>query len=525
MQSIRRNISFCSLIALLISCDCFVTSLSALAAEKPELTRLLPAGMQSNKATTVTATGKFPVWPLTVWCDTDQISWKPLEKAGEFEVMVSDSAVPGVHWIRLYEPNGATVIKPFIVGKLTESLEVEPNDQNSQVQPLSSLPITINGVLEKAGDIDLVAVELKKGQSIFASVVANEHLKSPVDMCIQVVSDKGVVLDQNHDQLGLDPAIRFQASQDGVVSFRLFGFPESPDSTIGYAGRNDFVYRLTIADQIENIPTPFDPVDQSAGMKAIAIESSSRENPVVIELPCSVTGTLKNPKQQDYLRFHSAKDVSWAIDLHGRSIGSAIDGVVIVKNTEGKVLLEKDDSDKVADPRFVWKSPADADYLIAIKDLYGFFGEDYFYRIDIQSPQPDYELTLNADLVQGEVGKEIEIPVNIQRKNDFNDEIQISVEGLQETVQAPPVISKKGDETAKLVKLKLTVTAPLQSALRIIGRPEKQDNAPGSPVSSTTPAPAEPSTTTVPVTPLIDFTRTASGPQSQQHVWLSVTSP
>ncbi len=165
------------------------------------------------------------------------ISWKPLEKAGEFEVTASPDAPVGVHWIRIHESGGATVIKPFIIGTIAEKLEAEPNDQLDQSQLVDSLPVTINGVLEKAGDIDSATVELKQGQHLFAACTANQLLQSQVDMGMQIVDLKGNILGQNHDHFGLDPFIEFVAPYEGRFIIRVFGFPETADSTIGYAGR------------------------------------------------------------------------------------------------------------------------------------------------------------------------------------------------------------------------------------------------------------------------------------------------
>ena len=44
------------------------------------------------------------------------------------------------------------------------------------------------------------------------------------------------MLAQNNDYHGLDPQVRLPVPEDGTYIVRMFAFPATPDSSIGFAG-------------------------------------------------------------------------------------------------------------------------------------------------------------------------------------------------------------------------------------------------------------------------------------------------
>ena len=125
-------------------------------------------------------------------------------------------------------------------------MEQEPNDDPKKPQWLPTSQRTVNGRLEKPGDVDCFAVKLTKGQTLVASLLANRVLASPMDGILQIVSPEGFVLAENNDYHDLDPQIVFGVPAVGTYVVRLFAFPSTPDSTIRFAGAETFIYRLTL---------------------------------------------------------------------------------------------------------------------------------------------------------------------------------------------------------------------------------------------------------------------------------------
>src|SRR5689334_4854473 len=123
-------------------------------AAPPTLTYLYPAGAQQGKTVEVAAGGTFARWPVHVWTDRKGVEIKPAKDKGKLTVTSAAWAAPGVCWVRLHDEQGASELRPFILGTLPEVMEKEPNDEPAKPQTLASQPVLINGRLDKAGDVD-----------------------------------------------------------------------------------------------------------------------------------------------------------------------------------------------------------------------------------------------------------------------------------------------------------------------------------------------------------------------------------
>src|SRR5262249_4814237 len=158
-------------------------------------------------------------------------------------------AEPGVRWLRASNDDGGSNLRPFFVGMIPEIAEKEPNDDFKKAQAIEVPAVTVNGRLGEPGDVDCVAMQVKKGETLVASVEANQPARSPMDAILQVVSVDGFVLDENHDYHGLDPQLAFTAPKEGTFVVRVFAFPSNPDSSIRFFGSEACVYRLTLATE------------------------------------------------------------------------------------------------------------------------------------------------------------------------------------------------------------------------------------------------------------------------------------
>jgi hypothetical protein len=227
-------------------------------AAPPKLNYLFPAGGQRGQSVTITANGEFSNWPPAAWVDRPGVAVTPDRDKGKLNVEIDKDAGPGIYWLRLYDGEGATQLKPLVVGTLAEVAEAETNDLPDKPQEVEPR-VVINGKLAKQGDVDGYRLPLKQGQTLVASVQANSTLGSPMDSVLQVCElieradatsqtrkTEAYVVTQNHDAIGLDPQLAFTAPRDGAYLVRLFAFPSTPDSSIRFAGAETFIYRLTL---------------------------------------------------------------------------------------------------------------------------------------------------------------------------------------------------------------------------------------------------------------------------------------
>lgn len=217
-------------------------STSSLSADPPTLEYLFPGGGARGSQVTVQCKGKFD-WPVLV--DAPGLQVAVSDQAGQIQITIPGDLATDRVWLRLYDASGASEPAPFLISGTPEILESEPNDSPAQAQSDMNLPTVVNGVL-KGADTDTYAVPLQAGQTLVAAVDAHTRLGSPIDAVLQIANSQGVVLADNHDWLGLDPLVSFQATSAGLYLVRVFGFLAQPNQSIALQGGANCVYRLTM---------------------------------------------------------------------------------------------------------------------------------------------------------------------------------------------------------------------------------------------------------------------------------------
>ncbi len=536
-----------------VGCACILLTSASAQAAPPTWTYLFPAGAQRGQTVWVTAGGSFDPWPVQAWVDGAGVVVQPAKDKGKLAIAVAPDAVPGIYWMRLYNEQGASAPRPFVVGTLPEVLEQEPNDDPKKPRVLDSSQVTVNGRLERMGDVDGFAVKLRKGQTLVASLRANRVLGSPMDAVLQMVSADGFVLEQNNDYHDLDPQLLFSAPADGIYLIRTFAFPATPDSSIRFAGGELYIYRLTLTtggflDHIYplavsrshpaavvpfgwNIPeaakklsvqlaanaaeaSVFHPqLANTARLRvephptAVESEPNDAQHPQRIELPTSITGRIESPGDVDVYQFQAKKEQKLFFQVEARRLGSPLDPVLRVTDAAGKTLLQVDDTGPARtasrDAELPFTVPQDGTYHVEVRDLHAQGEPRSVYRLRAVLAEPDYELTVASDRFVGTAGKPLDIPVRIDRRNGLEREIEITAEGLPAGVTVVPVVSTPTGSAAKSVTLRLTApTGPASAPIRILGRVK-----------------SEPERTRLASTPIPGFNA------STTRFWLTVAKP
>ena len=152
---------------------------------RPTLTYFFPATAGQGQELEITAGGTFKDWPVQVRVEGRGLTLEPAEEKGKFTLKVEPDATPGRRLIRLYNEAGASELKPFTIGTLSEIAEQEPNDEPTKPHKLDTLPVAVYGRLAKRGDVDTFAIELTSGQTLVAALDA-QRLGSPMDGVLQL---------------------------------------------------------------------------------------------------------------------------------------------------------------------------------------------------------------------------------------------------------------------------------------------------------------------------------------------------
>ncbi len=506
----RDRGSFCRLGILLASA--VLLSESDAPAAEPTVTRIYPAGAQVGKTTTITVTSTPADKHLQVWCDRDDVIFKPGEKPTQYQVTVKTRATPGLCWLRFYNAEGSTDVRPFLVGEIPEVNEAEPNNRANEATAADSLPMTANGVLEKSADVDCFRFDAVAGQTVVASITAQQRLGSPVDCVLQLVSPDGFVLSQNDDDYGNDPLIAYTVKSTGTYIARVFGFPEKPNSTVNFSGNASYVYRLHLTNKsfldhthplavyrdkqgeltatgwgldeaLKVTPT----LREGRDAAEVALPGGNWRELPIIELPVqleaaaksritigsAVSGVLSKANERDKYTFAAKKQDNLKFRCQSRSLGQPTDPVVRIVNEEGTTLKEFDDIARYKeDVDATYRIPADGEYTLEVRDRFDDGGWRFAYVLSVEKYEPDFSLSLAASRFVLKPDKPVEIPVTINRQN-FAEEITITAQNLPAGVTAEPIVSMPKGDTAKAVKLKPSAPADAKAfngTITIIGR-------------------------------------------------------
>jgi Bacterial pre-peptidase C-terminal domain len=489
---------------------------STASAKEPTLEYLFPGGGSRGSTIEVTAAGQFERWPVRVWTSTPGLAIKPGSEKGKLSVTIAADVPPGVHWVRLFDGEGPTNPRPFLVGLLPEINEVEPNDEPAKAQAIDSSGVTVNGRLGKSGDVDGFRVSLKKGQTLVAALEANRKLGSPMDAVLQIASNDGFVLAQVDDDLDRDPRIAFEVPRDGDYLVRAFAFPFVQESAIRFAGNPNYIYRLTLStggvvdhtypltvsagpsSEVEAVgwnipelarklvveasddedtltlwhPTLANPVEvrQVDEPSRVEVEPNDRTHPQAISLPVALSGRIDKPGDVDTFEFQARKGETLRFQVESRKLGLPLDAVLRVGDATGSTLIEVDDARKAVDPEGLFTAPSDGTYRVSVRDLNGHGGPNYAYLLIAGPPRADFRLTFKADRLVIQPGKPLEVVVQIERREGYDEPIEIGLLEHFDGLIAEPVVSKKTGPTASSVMLRLTACECIEPGpIRVVG--------------------------------------------------------
>jgi hypothetical protein len=422
-----------------------VLSFSCLAADKPTLDHLYPPGAGRGTTNDVTFLGKFDPWPPKVWASAPGLDFQFTTNKGKAQLIVSPEAKLGPCLVRIYNDEGPSDPRIFVVGDKPELLESEPNNYFTKAQVVTNLLVTINGRLEKNGDVDSFRIDLKGGQWLDAAV-DSYTLLAKLDPVLRLVTTNGYQLAWNHDFASLDPRLVWQAPYDLTGVIQVFGFAYPADSDIRLSGGPAAVYRLhlNVADQapgdLRESPTENEP-------------NNSATNAPSLELPATVIGTICPARDLDRFKLALKKDQTIEARVQAASLGSPLDAWLAIENSAGKENARNDDADNSRDPRLEWKAPEDGQFYVVVGSVTHQGTTDCRYHLSIKTLEPDYRVTSSADALAATPGSTNTLKLLFKRLRGFTNELSASVEHLPEGVRAEDldIPAKDGDLSLKIV--------------------------------------------------------------------------
>jgi hypothetical protein len=191
------------------------------------------------------------------------------------QARVAKDAPLGIHHLRLLTQSGWSNPVKFFVGDLPELIEAEPNNAPGQAQRVN-IPATVNGWIERKGDVDRFTFRAGAGEQLVFEVKA-EELGSPLDTHLTLYDGKGGELASNDDadpnnRLNRDARLEFTFKEAGDYSLTIRDLPR--------LGGPDYGYRLTVRKPAPSFTLSFDtdrPVVERGGTGTLKITAKRWE--------------------------------------------------------------------------------------------------------------------------------------------------------------------------------------------------------------------------------------------------------
>ena len=431
--------------------------------------------------------------------DADQDE-PPILKEMKVRFTVDGDAQPGVRDFRIATPRGASTVGQLVI--VRESVVSENGDNNSQdeAQPVT-LPATLCGAIERNEDVDYFKFQAEEGQALSFHVRSQRlqdrihDLRQHIDPILTLRNASGAALVASDNYFHGDPFIYYAFQQTGeyyleirdvryqgneyweysietssqpfVTNVYPMGLARGQSAKVQLVG-----YKLTQKDAFLNVAHRDAIGPQSRRLLGAASNPAPlviSELPVFAEerdqdndtpagaqrlaLPAGINGRIERQSDIDCFAFPAMKGERYSFEVIARRHQSGLDSHLRILAADGKQLALNDDlqlgvrssADSVIEN---WAAPADGTYVIELRDLHLRGGDEFVYFIRATRSQPYFELYLDTDKTQLAAGTAGVIFARIVRKNGFEGEVQLHVEGLPAGVQATAgrvLVGKSGD--------------------------------------------------------------------------------
>ena len=212
-----------------------LVQVGTVAGQSPVIETVFPAGGQAGHSVDVTLAGSGLESVQTLRCNASGLVCERLGPL-QFRLMIPETTMPGSYDLWAVGEKGVSAARTFTVGNLTELTEHQPNDSAQSAMRIS-LDRTINGRIEKSGDMDFYQFHAKKGQRILMDCSA-ERIDSRLRAVLEVFDRSGRRLEVSRGYFANDPLIDFTASEDGDYILKV--------QDLTFSGSADHIYRISI---------------------------------------------------------------------------------------------------------------------------------------------------------------------------------------------------------------------------------------------------------------------------------------
>ena len=298
--------------------------------------------------------------------------------------------------------------------------EQEPNDQPDEAGPLQP-PAVVRGKIfagrtEGRADVDVYRFSARRGDQWVVETRAAAD-KSELDSMIEILSSDGRPV----------PRLLLRAVRDSEVEFRGITSDQRGARLKNYEEMllNEYVY--VNGEVIKHFRQRRGPDSESLfypedGNRYTFFDTTARSHPlgqlcyVVIPYP---VGTVLPDNGLPVFTVNYEND-----DDGARTLGR--------------------------DSRINFVAPQDGDYLVRVKDVRGFEGEKFDYRLILRRPSPDFSISVEGMNPQVNAGNGKAFAVRVVRSDDFQGAVRVDIESVPPGFQVTtPLVIEAGHTRAR----------------------------------------------------------------------------
>lgn len=395
-----------------------------------------------------------------------------------YVVAISADCLPGIYEARIMTRLGISSSRVFSVDTLPETIQKSPNTSVATAMEIAVNSIC-NGVMT-AKAVDHYRFAAKQGSRYIINCAA-KGIDSKLDAVLILADAAGQDLVAERRGGVLD----FKAAAVGEYVIKVH--------ELTFRGGSEFFYRLSLQEVPADVPLP-----QFASTKSVSAfswpplgladkaalaeaEPNSPTQSQKIALPCDIAGSFYPAADVDCYEFTAKKGEVWWIEVASERLGLPTDASMLVQRAtgEGSAQTWSDVAEftDIASPMrpssngYAYDGPPydagsgdilgklevkeDGIYRLQVTDLFGGTRNDprNVYRLVIRQAAPDFALVawpLHMELRNGDRaafskplalrgGATMALEVVVVRRDGFDGEIDLSMEGLPQGVTAKGV--------------------------------------------------------------------------------------
>lgn len=411
-----------------------------------------------------------------------------------------------------------------MVGRLPETLEVEPNNEIAKATVVTT-PVVLNGKIDPKADIDCIRFAGKAGQKLVAAIAAfsldihGQYKDYGIaDFSLELLDADGRTLAAAEDTLGFDPLIEHTLPRDGDYFVRV--------TMLNFGGYPDAVYRLTLGEvpyPIGTFPSGlqrgteadvelFGPnippgtkrrvkaeADLTVPLQFVTLDgpnhsgldwplaigdfseqleaepNNDREHATSLSWPATINARFAEPNDADWYRVSLTAGQKVWFDVTRSDSPRPRRYVAASLRCRRKMLAENDDDShdpeyesfhhfRTTDSKLLFTAPAAGDFFVKLTEASGNSARAV-YRLTIKEAKPDFHVRHFPDAVPiWGPGTTAAVLVKVDHLADFNDDVECSIEGLPPGWKSSSAVSlgRKPERYYNNYQRKvfLTITAP-----------------------------------------------------------------